>query len=191
MFFTLRLRRFVHYIQVFPFPPWILRWFLLVSLCSGKLWFTAFAACCSNLGGRGLPYALLSLTNPKKIIDLKFSFLLLNYAVLCLVASDSLWPMDCNPPDSSVHGDSPDKNTGVGCHGLLQGIFPTQGWNPGISHCRWILYCLNHQGSPWILEWVTYPFSRWSSWPRNWTGVSCIAGGFFTSWATREALIEV
>ena len=36
-------------------------------------------------------------------------------------------PMDCSPPGSSVHGDSPGKNTGVGCHALLQGIFPTQG----------------------------------------------------------------
>ena len=38
-------------------------------------------------------------------------------------------PMDCSPPDSSVHGDSPGKNTGVACHALLQGIFPTQGLN--------------------------------------------------------------
>ena len=43
--------------------------------------------------------------------------------------------------------DSPDKNTGVGCHTLLQGIFPTQGSNPGLLHCRWILYCLNHQAN--------------------------------------------
>ena len=46
-------------------------------------------------------------------------------------------PMDCSPPDSSVHGDSPGKNTGVGCHFLLQGIFPTQGSNPhllGLLH---------------------------------------------------------
>jgi len=40
--------------------------------------------------------------------------------------------MDCSPPGSSVHGDSPGKNTGVGCHALLQGIFPTQGLNPGL-----------------------------------------------------------
>ena len=38
-----------------------------------------------------------------------------------------------------------------------------------------------------ILEWVAYPFSRGSFWPRNWAWVSCIAGGFFTNWATREA----
>ena len=57
-------------------------------------------------------------------------------------------PMDCSPPGFSVHGDSPGKNTGVGCHALLQGIFPTQGSNPGFLHCRQILYHLNHQESP-------------------------------------------
>ena len=49
-------------------------------------------------------------------------------------------PMDCNPSGTSVHGDSPGKNTGVGYHALLQGIFPTQGWNPGLPHCRLIVY---------------------------------------------------
>ena len=88
-------------------------------------------------------------------------------------------PMDCSPPGSSVHGDSPGKNTEVGCHALLQGIFPTQGSNPDLLHCRWVLYCLSHQENPRILEWVACPFSRGSSWPRNWTRVSCIAGGFF------------
>ena len=78
-------------------------------------------------------------------------------------------------------------NTGVRSLSLLQGIFPTHGSNPGLSHCRWILYQLSHKGSPRILEWVAYPFSRGSSWPRNHTRVSCIAGGFFTNWATREA----
>ena len=43
-------------------------------------------------------------------------------------------PMDCSLPGSSVHGDSPGKNTGVGCHALLQGIFPTQGLNLGLFH---------------------------------------------------------
>ena len=56
--------------------------------------------------------------------------------------------MDCGPPGSSVHGILQDKNTGVGCHFLLQGIFPTQVLNPGLLHCRQILYCLSHQGSP-------------------------------------------
>ena len=57
-------------------------------------------------------------------------------------------PMDCRPPGSSVHGDSPGKNNGVGCHALLQGIFLTQGLNPGLPHCRQIFQPLSHQGSP-------------------------------------------
>jgi len=44
--------------------------------------------------------------------------------------------------------DFPDKSTGVGCHFLLQGIFPTQGSNPGLPHCRQTLYRLSHQGNP-------------------------------------------
>ena len=49
------------------------------------------------------------------------------------------FPVVCSPSGSSVHGDSPGKNTGLDCHALLQGIFPTQGSNPGFSHCRLIL----------------------------------------------------
>ena len=59
--------------------------------------------------------------------------------------------------------------------------------NPSPPHCRRILYQLSHKGSPGILEWVAYPFSRGSSQPRNQIRVSCIADGFFTSWAIREA----
>ena len=44
--------------------------------------------------------------------------------------------------------DSPGKDTGVGCHALLQGIFPTQGSNPGLLHCRQILFQLSYKGSP-------------------------------------------
>ena len=157
--------------------------------------------------------------------------------------------MDCSPPGSSIHADSPlqGKNTGVGFHTLLQGIFPTQGSNPVLPCGRQILYHLSHQGSPWILKWIAYafivlgillaeywsgqpfpsptdlpnpgieprspalqvdslpaepagkprilewvacPFSRGSFQLRNQTGVSCNAGGFFTSWATRESLYE-
>ena len=66
-------------------------------------------------------------------------------------------PLGCSPPGSSVHGDSLGENTGVDCHALLQGIFPTQASNPGLLHWRWILYRLSHQGSPGILKWVAYP----------------------------------
>ena len=135
----------------------------------------------------------------------------------------------CNPMDCPWN--SPGQNTGVGSLSLLQRIFPTQGLNPGLLHCRWILYQLSHKGSPRILEWVlghfscvqlsvtpwtmalqaplsmgfsrqeywsglpfpsllqwvAHPFSRGSSLPRSRTGVSCIAAGFFTNWAIREA----
>ena len=57
--------------------------------------------------------------------------------VLVAQSCPTLWDsMDCSPPSSSVHRDSPGKNTGVGCHAFLQGSFPTQGLNPGIPHCR-------------------------------------------------------
>ena len=100
------------------------------------------------------------------------------------VMSNSLGPHGLYSP-----WDSPGQNTGVGSLSLLQGIFPTQGSNPGLPYCRQILYQLSHKGSPRILEWVAYPFSSGSSWPRNRTGVSSIAGGFFTNWATREAQV--
>ena len=98
------------------------------------------------------------------------------------VMSDSWQPHGLYSP-----WNSPDQNTGVGSLSLLQGIFPTQGSNPGLPHYRWILSQLNHQGSPRILEWVAFPFSRGSSQPRDLTQVSRVAGRFFTSWPTREA----
>ena len=99
------------------------------------------------------------------------------------VVSDSLWPHGLYSPRNSAG-----QNYGVGSHSLLQGIFPTQGSNPGLLHYRQILYQLSHKKSPRILEWVAVPFSRGSSQSRNRTKVSCIAGGlFFTNWAIREA----
>ena len=76
------------------------------------------------------------------------------------VTSDFLWP----------HGlyssrNSSGQNIGVGTLSLLQGIFSTQGLNPCLEHCRWILYQLSHKGSPRILEWIAYPFSRGSPCP--------------------------
>ena len=96
----------------------------------------------------------------------------------CSVMSDSLWLYS--------PWNSPGQNTTVGSLSLLQGIFPTQGSSPGLPHCRQILYQLNHQGSPRILKWAAFPFSRGSSWPRNQTRVSCLAGRFFTNSAMKE-----
>ena len=110
-----------------------------------------------------------------------------DHIVLC--CAQSLSPLLCKPmnsslPGSPVYGDSPGKNTRVGCHALLEGIFPTQGWNLGVLPCWWVLYFLSNKRSPRILEWVACPFSRWTSQPRNWTGVSCIGGRFLPTLPT-------
>ena len=89
------------------------------------------------------------------------------------VVSDSLRP----------HGlysswNSPHQKSGVGSLSLLQGIFPTRGWTQvSCIAGRFFFFFFNqlsHKGSPRILEWVAYPYSRGSSWTRNQTGVSCI-----------------
>ena len=116
------------------------------------------------------------------------------YHILCSVAQSRLTlcdPMDCTWPGSSVHEDSPDKNTGVGCHALLQGIFPTQGMNPDLPHCRRILYCLSYQRSPRILGWVAHSFFRGSSWSKNWTRGLLHCRRLFTNWVTRIFLGEL
>ena len=99
---------------------------------------------------------------------------ILVWTCLCLVTQScpTLWdPMEWSPPGSSVHGDSPGKKTRVGCHALLQGIFPTQG-----SHIAGRFFTVwDTRGSLRILKLVAYPFSEGTSWPRNQTGFSCIA----------------
>ena len=77
------------------------------------------------------------------------------YTYLCLYtvlqSCVTLWdPMDYIPPGSSVREDSPNENTEAGCHALLQGIFPNQGLNPVLPHCKQILYHLSHQGGPYV-----------------------------------------
>ena len=77
-----------------------------------------------------------------------FSFFQVPYTKLsCSVMSDPVtwWTVAHQAPLSM--GNSPGKDAGVGCHAILQGIFPSQGLNPGLQHCRQILYCLSHQGS--------------------------------------------
>ena len=101
---------------------------------------------------------------------------------------DSLPPPRLYPTRLLCPWDSQGKNTGVGSHALLQGLFPTQGSKPDLPHCRQILYHLSHWRSPRILEWVAYPSSKGPSQPRNRTEVFCIAGGFFTSWGTPRGI---
>ena len=115
------------------------------------------------------------------IFPVHFSPLLLeNESESHSVVSDSVTPVEFSRPEYW---------SGWPLH--LQGISPTQGSNPGLPHCRWILYQLNHRGSPKILQWVAYPFSSGSSWPLgSQTGISCTAGRFFTNWAITEALFS-
>ena len=87
-------------------------------------------------------------------------------SVWCEVKSESRSVVSsCLRPHGYSPWNSPGQNTGVGSLSLLQGIFPTQGLNPGLPHCRRILYQPSYKGSPRILEWVAFPFSRGSSRP--------------------------
>ena len=86
--------------------------------------------------------------------------------------------MDCSPPGSSFHRDSPGKSE---LPRPPPGSLQPRDWTQASRTVGQILHRLSHQGSPWILEWVACPFSRVTSWPRNQTGVSCIAGGLYSS----------
>ena len=93
------------------------------------------------------------------LIFLFFSLRVLSHSELCPTLCD---PMDCSPPGSSVHRDFPGKNTGVDCHALLKGIFPTQGSNPGLPHCRRIHCWLSHQGRGLCIIWsFVCPVTKW------------------------------
>ena len=100
-------------------------------------------------------------------------------------------PMDYSPPGSSVHGIFQQEYwSGLPCP--PPGDLP----NPGIDSRSPALQAdsvlaVNDKGSPRILEWVAYPFSRASFQLRNQTRVSCIPGVFFTNLATREAHFEL
>ena len=83
--------------------------------------------------------------------------------ILLKVKGAQLCPTLCDPMAYTVHGTLQARTLELGSLSFLQGIFPTQGLNSGLPHCRQILYQLSHKGSPKILEWVAYPFSRGSS----------------------------
>ena len=76
---------------------------------------------------------------------------------LCVCESQSFVSDFLRPHGLYSPWNSPGQNARVGSLSLLQGIFPTQGSNPGLPHCRWILYQLSHKGSLRILEWEAYP----------------------------------
>ena len=105
----------------------------------------------------------------------------------CSVVSNHLWPNGLWPARFLCPWGFPGKNTGAGCHALLQGIFKTQGSNLGLPHCRWSLYHLRHQGSSRILEWTAKPSSKGSSQPRDQTQVCRHCRQILDRWATSEA----
>ena len=123
---------------------------------------------------------------PKSCFDLKHffaSFKILRYLMVIMIAVEETFQF------SSVSYEwvkvsqlcptlSPGHNTGGGRLSLLQGIFPTQGLNPGLLHSRWILYQLNHQGSPLVVIHLTY-FITNLEWSLLWlTGIFWMIIGF-------------
>ena len=111
--------------------------------------------------------------------------------VLCWVAfvvSESLQPHGPQPTRLLCQWDSPGKNAGVGCHFLLQGIFPTQGSKPCLVHrlhCRWILYHWATREAPWLST-CKLRYCYWDGWmasPTQWTWVWASSRGW---WRTRK-----
>ena len=82
------------------------------------------------------------------------------YIHMVKVQATQLCPTLCDPMDYTVHGILQARILEWVAILFFQGICPTRGLDPGLLHCRRILYQLSHQGSPRILEWVAYPFSR-------------------------------
>ena len=115
----------------------------------------------------------------------------------CSVMSDSLWPYGLQPTRLPVHGDSPGENTGMACHVLLQGIYPTRGGTkvrriePRSPTLQVNSLLSEPRGKPKNGSGQPIPSPGRLFWPRNQTRVSCIAGRFFTSWATRGALRDI
>ena len=160
-------------------------------------WFNSGTTLFNQFYIAGYIWRNMYLSAPKSQIHIKLSLFTLLGAlsetkrehILTLEGSESRSVVSSSVTPWNCPWNSPGQNIGVGSLSLLQWIFPTQGLNPGLPHCRQILYQLSHQESSRIPEWVVYPFSSRSSPSRNQTRLSCIAGRFFTSWATREAML--
>ena len=103
-------------------------------------------------------------TWPSAWTELSWDLCMCSSALSCSVCPPLVTPRTV-ANQASLHGDSPAKNTRMGSRALRQGIFPTQGPNPSLPHYRQIVCHLSQQGSPGIVEWVAYPFSRGSSQP--------------------------
>ena len=119
---------------------------------------------------------LLLLTQPLSVNLALFHLGSESESECCSVVSNS-----CDPMDYTVHGILQARMLEWVAFPFSRGSSQPRDGNPGLPHCRGILYQLSHKGSPRRTEWVAYPFSSGSSHPRNGTGVSCIASGLFTN----------
>ena len=157
--------------------------------------------CCSNQHGPPLKAIQNPIHVPAALPIQKHATVLVPQCQICFSPLVYTWKLKvahscltlCDPMDYTVPGILQARI--LECSGkyyisLLQGIVPTQGYEPRSPTLQTDSLPVEPQGSPRILEWVAYPFSSRFSWPRNWTGASCIAGRFFTSWATREAPVH-
>ena len=138
-------------------------------------------------------YHHLTLSHFNALFQDWLKYLLLGEGNRLLGLKSWKWKLLCHVLWLVTHGlynpwNYPGQNTGVGNLSLLQGIFPTQGSSPGISHRRCILHQLSHKGSQRMLGWVVYPFSSRASLPRNGTDVYSFVGRIFPKRAIRKVL---
>ena len=138
-----------------------------------------------SCGGRNLSWELFGIADSQ--VPPQAYWIIYFQIKVYLILRQQLWGLEVVSNSLQPHGlyslwNSPGQDTGVGSLSLLKRIFPTWRVNPGLLHCRRILYQLSHKASPRILEWVAYPFSSGSFWYRNRSRVSCIAGRFFINW---------
>ena len=134
-------------------------------------------------------FSCLAMTNLDNVLKSRDDILLTKVYIVKVksesrsVMSDSLWPHELYSP-----WNSPGQNTGVGSLSLLQGIFPTQGSNPGLLHCRRILYQLSHKGSPYIVKAIVFPVAMYDR--ESWTikEAKCRRLDPFKLWCWRRLL---
>ena len=175
-----------------------------VSVNSGSWWWTGRPGVLQFTGSQRVGHGwatelnwteqeLLPLLSTLNHLVISTSFMTLNNIYILITPNTSSVKVTqscstlCDPMEYTAHGILQARTLEWVAFPFSRGSSPNQGSNPGLLQCRWILYQLSHKRSPKILEWVAYPFSSGFSWPRNWTGVSCIAGRFFISRAIREA----
>ena len=121
-------------------------WWTWVWVSSGSWWWTGKSGVLQSMGSQRFGHDWATELNreiPVISILLFFKVVFESENKCRSVISDSFWPHGLYSPWNSLG-----QNTGVGSPSLLQGLFPTQGLNPGLLHCRQILNQLSHQGSP-------------------------------------------